>query len=41
LKTKTNLDLARQAIGIDTSALPKDGEPGGKAKVTKAKAPAQ
>ena len=38
LKTKTNLDLARQAIGIDTSALPKDGEPGGKAKVTKEKA---
>ena len=38
LKTKVNLDLARQAIGIDTSTLPKDGEPGGKAKVTKDKA---
>ena len=36
LKTKVNLNLARQAIGVDTSALPKDGEPGGKAKVTKA-----
>jgi peptidyl-prolyl cis-trans isomerase D len=35
LKTKVNLDLARQAIGVDTSALPKEGEPGGKAKVTK------
>jgi peptidyl-prolyl cis-trans isomerase D len=41
LKTKVNLTLARQAIGVDTSALPKDGEPGGKAKVTKDKAPAQ
>jgi peptidyl-prolyl cis-trans isomerase D len=38
LKTKVNLTLARQAIGVDTSALPKDGEPGGKAKVTKEKA---
>ncbi len=38
LKTKVNLTLARQAIGVDTSALPKDGEPGGKAKVTKDKA---
>ena len=36
LKTKVNLDLARQAIGVDTSALPKDGEPGGATKVTKA-----
>lgn len=25
LKTKVNLDLARQAIGVDTTALPKDG----------------
>lgn len=38
LKTKVNLTLARQALGIDTSTLPKDGEPGGKAKVTKDKA---
>ncbi|CAN5319455.1 peptidylprolyl isomerase [soil metagenome] len=38
LKTKVNLTLARQAIGVDTDALPKDGEPGGKAKVTKDKA---
>lgn len=36
LKTKVNLDLARQAIGVDTSALPKDG--GGKAKLVKDKA---
>lgn len=26
LKTKVNLTLARQAIGVDTSALPKDGD---------------
>jgi peptidyl-prolyl cis-trans isomerase D len=39
LKTKVNLTLARQAIGVDTSALPKDGELGGKAKATKEKAP--
>lgn len=38
LKTKVNLTLARQAIGVDTAALPKDGEPGGKAKVTQDKA---
>jgi peptidyl-prolyl cis-trans isomerase D len=35
LKTKVNLTLARQAIGVDTSALPKDGEPGGKARIVK------
>jgi len=34
MKTKVNLDLARQAIGVDTSALPKDGAAGGKALVT-------
>jgi peptidyl-prolyl cis-trans isomerase D len=38
LKTKVNLTLAREAIGVDTSALPKDGETGGKAKVVKEKA---
>jgi peptidyl-prolyl cis-trans isomerase D len=41
LKTKINLDLARQAIGVDTSTLPKDGalpKDGGKAKLVKDKA---
>ena len=38
LKTKVNLTLARQAIGVDTTTLPKDGEPAGDAKAAKEKA---
>ena len=38
LKTKVNVDLARQALGVDTTTLPKDGEAGGKGKAGKGQA---